>query len=320
MANVIADDIDFSAYLEATEPKQKVKPASVYIGELIAGLRTVGQQKHAMLPWDKTHKLIHFRPGEVSLWGGVNGQGKSLMTGLVALSLCTQGERVCIASFEMKPAKTLQRMLRQWSGQAAPEEHELADPHVYSGFKDLYEQFGGWTDKHLWLYDQQGTVKPRLLLAVIRYCAMELGITQFFIDSLMKCISGQDDYNAEKNFVDDLTAIARDLGIHIHLVHHIRKLSGEDVMPDKMDVKGSGAITDQIDNLFLLWRNKKKEKDSQAGKKVADTEPDVVLVCDKQRNGEWEGRIALWYDKASQQFVGSLNAKPLDFYGGFPHR
>lgn len=320
MANVITDEIDFSAYMEETEPKQKVRPACAYVGEMIASLGSVGKTKQALMPWDKTHHLVQFRPGEVTLWAGVNGQGKSLLTGLVALSMCTQGEKVCIASFEMKPRKTLERMLRQWSGQAAPTVHEVADPEVYATFKDLYEQFGGWTDKHLWLYDQQGTVKTKTLLAVLRYCAKELGITHFFIDSLMKCVMGEDDYNGQKALVDELTAIARDTSMHIHLVHHIRKLSTEEAEPDKMDVKGSGSITDQVDNLLLLWRNRKKEKDQQAGKKVDANAPDAVLICEKQRNGEWEGRIGLYYERDSQQFVGSLGAAPLNFYGGFPHR
>lgn len=320
MANVISDSIDFSAYMEETEPKQKVKPASLYVGEMIAGLGKVGKQKQAFLPWDKTHGLVQFRPGEVTLWGGVNGQGKSLLTGMAALSMCTQGERVCIASFEMKPVKTLGRMLRQWSGQSPPAPHEVSDPDVYATFKDLYEQFGAWTDKHLWLYDQQGTVKTKTILAVIRYCAKELGVTQFFIDSLMKCVPGEDDYNAQKAFVDELTAIARDNDMHIHLVHHIRKLSTDEAEPNKTDVKGTGAITDLVDNLLLLWRNKKKEKDQQAGKKVDSGSPDAVLICDKQRNGDWEGRIGLFYERDSQQYVGSLGAAPLNFFGGFPHR
>ncbi|MDI8746136.1 hypothetical protein MJM83_28415, partial [Salmonella enterica subsp. enterica serovar Montevideo] len=28
----------------------------------------------------------------------------------------------------------------------------------------------------------------------------------------------------------------------------------------KMDVKGSGAITDLTDNLFIIWRNKARER------------------------------------------------------------
>jgi twinkle protein len=28
-----------------------------------------------------------------------------------------------------------------------------------------------------------------------------------------------------------------------------------------------------------------------------------MVICDKQRNGEWEGRIGLWYLPAAMQFV-----------------
>lgn len=314
------DSIDFAEYLRETDAQQKVRPAAEYVQDLIDDLGATRRDPKAFLPWEKTHGLFAFRPGEVTLWVGVNGHGKSLVTGLTALSLCTQEERVCIASFEMKPRKTLERMARQFSSQAAPLPHEYRDAAVMAAFRDTYEQFREWTGKKLWLYDQQGTVKSETVLGVLRYCAKELRITHFFIDSLMKCVAGEDDYNGQKSFIDHVTSIARDTGMHIHVVHHSKKLANEDAHPDKMDVKGSGSITDQVDNLLLLWRNKKKERDSQAGKKVSLDEPDALLICDKQRNGEWEGRFSLWYEKDSQQFVGAPGAAALNFYGGFPHR
>lgn len=317
---ISSDDIDFSAYALETEPKRKVRSSSVYVGEMIAGLGVASADPKAYLPWDKTMQQVQLRPGEVSLWAGVNGQGKSLMTGLVALSLCSQGERVCIASFEMKPRRTLERMLRQWSGQGAPTYDEMLVPSLKATIVDLYEQFGDWSGRHLWLYDQQGTVQTEQLVGVLRYCAKELRVTHFFVDSLMKCVAGEDDYNGQKNFVDELTAIARDTGMHIHLVHHLKKLGNEEQQPDKMDVKGSGSITDQVDNVFLVWRNKKKEREAQTGKAVAESEPDAMLIVGKQRNGEWEGRIGLFFDKESQQFVQSPGAARMDFFNGFPHR
>ena len=100
-----------------------------------------------------------------------------------------QGQRVCVASFEMKPRKTLERMSRQWSGQS---QVRIGDhPDIIEGYKDVIRQFSGWTDSRLWLYDQQGTVKPETIIAVTRYCAKELGIQHMFIDSLMKCVQAR---------------------------------------------------------------------------------------------------------------------------------
>ena len=47
------------------------------------------------------------------------------------------------------------------------------------------------------------------------------------------------------------------------------------------------------------------------GKQVEDTEPDALVICDRQRNGEWEGRIKLWYHKPSMNYMGDRNYPPL---------
>jgi len=309
---------DFARYMVETEPRQKVKSASVYVQDMIDDLGQFRTDPRSCLPWLKTHDKFHFRPGEVTLWAGVNGQGKSMLSGMTALSLCVQEQKVCMASFEMKPVKTLERMLRQWSGQAPPTAQEQEDPGTLRVFRDIYEQFRDFGQGRMWLYDQQGTVKTQMILAVIRYCALELGIQHFFVDSLMKCVENEDDYNGQKRFIDEVTAIARDTGMHIHVIHHLKKLSDESKMPDKMDVKGSGSITDQVDNLLLVWRNKPKERNEQEGKKTNDADPDAMLICEKQRNGEWEGRFSLWFDKQSQQYIPSPHSSPLNLYN-FPH-
>lgn len=315
MAGLIsADEIDFALYERETDAQQKVKPASQWVQELIDRIRSPIKQPRALMPWRKTHGMVQFRPGEVTVWGGANGNGKSLVTGQIALSLCAQDEKVCIASFEMKPAKTLERMGRQFSGFNANDPAFAGSSEAVAQLLQVYEEFKEWTDGRLWLYDQQGTVNATQVAAVVRYCAKEKGITHFFVDSLMKCVASEDDYNGQKQFVDELTAIARDHGIHIHLVHHIRKPSDESHKPSKYDYKGTGAITDQVDNVISVWRNKAKEKKRDEGKPVDDKEPDALLICDKQRNGEWEGSIGLWFDKPSMQYVGNPGDEPLLMY------
>ena len=306
------DDIDFSIYEKETDAQQKVKPAKDYVQELIDRINSPARPNHRYMPWAKTYGLFQFRPGEVTVWGGANGNGKSMVTGFVSLGLLAQGERCCIASFEMKPIRTLERMARQFSGYNPQDPAFAGSREATESLLDLYGQFKDWTDGRLWLYDQQGTVTATQVCAVVRYCAKELGVTQMIIDSLMKCVQGEDDYNGQKSFVDELTAIARDHSIHIHLVHHIKKPPSEDQKPGKYDFKGTGAITDQVDNVIAVWRNKPKERKRESGQQVDESDPDCLLICDKQRNGEWEGNIGLWFDKASQQYLSSPGQKPMD--------
>jgi len=135
------------------------------------------------------------------------------------------------------------------------------------------------------------------------YAFSKLGVKHIVIDSLMKCGLGTDDYNAQKSFVDRLCWIAKTYKGHIHLVHHMRKGRSENDIPDKFDVKGAGEITDMVDNLFIVHRNKGKEQKVEKGESVDELEPDSTLTVAKQRHGEWEGKVALYFDPSSHQYL-----------------
>jgi len=304
-----SEEIDFQQYLKLTEAHMKVKDASVFIDELREDLTNPVVIKKVGMPWSKTIDEFDFRSGEVTLYAGTNGSGKSLITGQIALGLIKQDQKVCIMSFEMKPKRTIARMTRQFSGT------DLENPLLKNKIevnKQYLERLKNFSTGKLWLYDQQGTTNTKQVISVARYCAVELDITHIFIDSLMKCISAEDDYNAQKAFVDELTALARDHNVHIHLIHHIRKLSSEEVKPNKNDIKGTGAIADQVDNVLLMYRNKAKERKIRNNETV-ENKPDAVLMCEKQRNGEVEDWYNLYYHKDSQQFVESEDAVPMAF-------
>lgn len=304
MAAVIEpDDIDFEAYMAETDAKAKVRPASAYRDQTRSYLHGGHEHVGATAPWSKTHEKIRFRPGEVTVWAGYNGHGKSLLLGQIVLGFMAMSLRCLIASFEMAPRVTLARMCRQATMGPRPTDQAI------DGFHD-------WSEGRLWLYDHQGMVRPEQMMAVCRYAHAELGIRHIVIDSLMKCVRGEDDYNRQKDFVDELTAIARATDMHIHLVHHMRKGESDAKPPGKHDLKGSGSITDQVDNVVIVWRNKSKQFDAQTGQVVDNEKPDALMIVDKQRNGEYEGRIALWFEPGSTQFVASSTSGPIDVMGG----
>jgi twinkle protein len=290
---------DLAPYIDA-EPDESphIRPASEYVEQVIdlfyGDLSTSG----AVLPWNKCERNIVFRPGEMTLWLGINGHGKSLMLGQLMLHWMSGGDKAVVASFEMRPARTMQRMSRQAATCEEPSIRFIRDFHA-------------WTDDKLWMYDQQGTVNSRRVLAVCRYAAKEIHVQHVIIDSLLKCGYAEDDYNGQKQFVDELTACARDNGMHIHLVHHSRKLADESRAPGKFDAKGTGSITDLVDNCVTIWRNKPKEKETRKNNGVRDDDkPDAVMIVDKQRNGEWEGAINLWFHPQSANYLDSPKAQP----------
>lgn len=287
--------VDFDAYLQQREEDiGKIKAVGGFRDGLVDEFFGDEKRHGLTLPWPKSHDKFLIRPGEVTVWTGFNGHMKSMVTGYTMLHLMLREEqKVCIASFEMKPTKTLRRMTSQALGMKYPEE-------------SLVHRFLDAMDNRLFLYDQQGEVTPDRLLGVIYYCAEQLGVTQFVIDSLMKVIANEDDYNGQKKFIGKLCAAAKDLNIHIHLVHHSRKRDDEARRPGKQDAKGTGAIVDQCDNFITVYKFPVKEGEES-------DKPTHGVYVDKQRHGEWEGLIALWFDDKSLQFRETKTDKWLRF-------
>ncbi len=136
----------------------------------------------------------------------------------------------------------------------------------------------------------------------------------------MKLDIAEDDYNAQKAFVEALCDLKNEYNCHIHLVVHPRKGIDESKVPGKLDVKGTGALSDLADNCFIVWRNKAKEKKRSACQSNNSPLPpdleeqvDCLWICDKQRNGSWEGKVGLWFHPASLQYLAHPESRPFQF-------
>lgn len=294
---LITDEIDFDRYFAEQLPDMaKVKPASSWVDGVVD--RFYGQGADSTWTpsgFGKMAGKFDLRGGEVTLWAGVNGHGKTTYLSNVMLNVMQTGQKACIASPEMKPRDSMAKMTMQAAGVGSP-----SIPFIRA--------FSRWTDGKLWVYDHVGRIASSRVLAVATYARKELGIDHLVIDSLMKCGIGVDDYTGQKDFVDALCAIARDTGLAVHLVCHMRKGENERVAPGKFDVKGAGEIADLADNIVIVWKNLRKPE--KADEESTNSDPDAYVRIAKQRHHPWEGSFAFWFDKASQQFLEFERMRP----------
>lgn len=288
----------------------ELKDASLYAqGVIDLFYPPDGQEPGYTLPWKATHDKMLMRPGDLTVWTGINGHGKSQALGHAILHWISLGARICIASLELKPTRLLMRMTKQASAISQPS-------------KDYIHAIHEWYKSKLLLFDLVGTAKSERLLEVFKYCRQRYGVDIFVIDSMMKLDIAEDDYKGQKALMEKLCDFKNQYSCHIHIVVHPRKSMDETRVPGKLDNKGTGAISDLADNCVSIWRNKRKEevlkhlenekrKEENKDKEVVADEkqkaiidkPDGFLTCDKQRNGEWEGSVGLWFDKASYQYL-----------------
>ena len=294
------DAVDLKPFMVSDEMQAKVVDAGQYRESLLDMIENPPQLSGAKLPWGKTHFNLRFRSGEITIWAGINGHGKSQLLGMASIGWVAQGEKVLNMSFEMKPLSTLYRMLVQVAMNAKPS-------------KTIADQFLDFLTADYYIFDHQGNAKPEMVFAAIRYAASK-GIKHVIVDSLMICVKGTDDYNGQKDFINEASQLAKQHNVHVHIVHHIRKQENEQKLPNKFDLQGSGSITDLADQVLIVYRNKQKERllIEKPEDPELDSMPDAILSCDKNRHGEWEGRINLWFNPDCKQYLSDKRRLPID--------
>lgn len=292
--NTITDEEipDLETFLGKQE-SQHIEPVQNFRAKLIERL-TYGHSVFGdALPWSKTETKFRMREGEVTIWAGINGHGKSQVLGQVMCWLAHY-TKVMVASLEMKPEATLERMVRQAT--------RTDQPTI-----SIVDAWLNAVQDTMFLYSIVGTAKTDRLLAAIHYAATVKGIKHIMIDSLAMCGINTEDYNGQKKFMNELSACAKRYNIHIHLVHHVSKGASEFDVPDKFRVKGAGELVDLVDNLIIVHRNKRNEQAENPNSE----EHDCLLKIDKQRHGEWEGSFLLWFNPKSMQYTPDSRNIPM---------
>lgn len=266
------------------------------------------------LPWSKIAGKVQFRPGELTLWTGATGAGKSQALGHAIVDMADQGARICIASLEMMPAQLLRRSVKQAGNTDRPSE-----PYIREVIR--------WLDDRLWIFGHVGKAGTARLLEVFEYARARYGCDVFVVDSLMRLGLGADDYTGQEKAVFELVSWAVEKGVHVHLVAHARKQDrgngSNGSVPDAEDVKGTSEIASNAANVIGVWRNRKLEDEVRQTReavargdiieeaKLPDllAKPTVILNVAKQRNGDFEGKVGLWFSVESYQYRSSTDPR-----------
>lgn len=255
------------------------------------------------MPFARIGTKLLFRPGELTIWTGASGSGKSQLLSHASVAWGDQGSRVCIASLEMAAAQFLRRMVKQAGNTDRPPE-------------DFIRELMNWLNDWVFIFDFVGKSTVSKLIEVFEYARARYGCDTFIVDSLMRLGVGSEDYEGQEKAVFQLVNWTVEKGVHTHLVAHSRKPQTGQQVPETEDIKGAGEIAFNAFNILTIWRNRKLEDDlREAGEKAekGDLEaqdkfrdlsgrPPVILNVAKQRNGDWEGKTGLWFNQLTYQY------------------
>lgn len=218
------------------------------------------EQLGLVLPWGNFHGSslpFRFRYGEVTVWTGYNGHGKSEVLNHIIVDLCWQGERALLCSLEVQAPESYRKLIRM-----ALARRDVCAPEERATFRERC--LAPLADK-VWVYDHVGYAPLADVLNVMLYAYQRYGCRQFVLDSLMQFEGldgeGQDQWNAQKDFMQQLDTFVKTYLCHVHLVAHSRKpeKGGENVIPRRYNIMGSAYISNKPSNVIIVWRNRKKQ-------------------------------------------------------------
>lgn len=234
--------------------------------------------------------------GELSVWTGRNGEGKSTLLSQLLLEAVEQGYGVCAYSGELRADR-----FQYWVNlQAAGKENiqSYYDPVREADIpyltKDINNAIREWYRGKFFLYDNTTHPEENGILKIFTYAAKRYDCKVFLVDNLMTsrfdAKNDNDFYREQSRFVGDLVHFAKAYNVHVHLVAHPKKTKEA---LTKEDVMGSGEITHRADNVFAVHRvSEKTEID-------CDT---VVKILKNRSDGVQNKEIGLLFDKTSKRF------------------
>lgn len=255
-----------------------------------------------------------FYEGQMSLWTGERGKGKSTLLGQMLLEAIDQGRTVCAYSGELSREQFKHWVSIQAAGPAHVGVYEDADSgRKVSAIADsVQRRIDEWWDRRFFLYDI-GTASSHNeddILTVFANAARCYGADVFLVDNVMTVglRNGRDSdyFRAQSNFAGRLVQFAKQWHVHVHLVAHPRKAEKGQKHIRADDIGGSGDLPNRADNVFTL----EPEQQEIRGKLESVT----VLSCIKNRMYGGTRRVALKFDVKSKRFYRP-DAKPDKQYG-----
>ncbi len=235
---------------------------------------------------------FEFFPGDVSIWSGIAGHGKTTLLSNLMVEAIRQQQKVFICSLEMLPGKLLATMVR------------ISRHHQHPSREEVQATLNALAGRLIFA-DKVGSIPQFDLFEMMQFAWSRYGINHFVIDSLMRVEGLEENYPAQGDFLNKLQSFSKGTDSHVHLVAHPRK-TAEETRPSKLDIKGSSLLFNNCDNLIIIHKNMEKEQLRRSAPMTMETDAemyDAELVSEKQREGGWTGRVMLRFDRATHAFT-----------------
>lgn len=199
--------------------------------------------------------------GQVSLWSGKRGEGKSTLASQVIAEAIEQDCNVFVYSGELPDFHFKRWLDMQLAGPDHLTENKDQFGETYYGIpEDVQKKINDWYNDKIYIYDNayipESEHETETLLTTVEKVIKQYDTKLICLDNLMTAMEQVDGtenlYTAQSNFVWSLKNLALRYNVHIMLVAHPRKTQNGEMTND--DIAGSGDITNKVDTVIFYGR------------------------------------------------------------------
>lgn len=254
--------------------------------------------------------VIGQKLGQVTVWSGRRGCAKSTVLNQVLLGSANRGTRCALISRELSEGETKQWMMLQLAGKQYNQKSRFND--FYFTPNPIVERIEPWIDQYLRIYNNTYKGDILNLEDKIRQLYAEWPFQILALDNLMTIelddLGERNEWDNQKKLLNKLTALARELKCHIHLVAHPNK---QRQWLDCDSISGSGSIANYAQNVLIVHRIYPDTFESQAAgamskEKIADIQTsgctNIIEIAKWRDKGAAMGKIVkLWFEVESNR-------------------
>lgn len=196
--------------------------------------------------------IIGFKRKHVSVWSGYRGSAKTTVLNTLILNAAQKEYKTALWTGELDGDEEKKWLYLQAAGKTY--NRQTTVKNFYYTPDNICEKIDPWIDQYMWIFNNNYGNNFQQIIDQLKKLKAEQDIDVAIFDNLMTLdiddLNG-DKNDRQKNLMQTLTQVARELDIHIHIVAHPNK-SGNFLRPN--NISGTGHIPDLAQNVFIMHR------------------------------------------------------------------
>jgi len=238
-----------------------------------------------------------FYPGELAIVAARAGLGKTTFLSHITNKACQTGFQVLFCSAEMDIDSITDREVAQYAGVSI--NRIRRGNYSQKLYAQIQEAIGKINDNPLWMYTETPMTTGKILQQALTM-KLRTGLGMLVVDYLgiLDDQYGRNPYERTTYISRQLKQMARILGVPVVVAAQLNRESAarDDKRPQLSDLRDSGAIEQDADNVLMLYRDSYYNK-------ASENDDTVEIVVAKQRQGDSNRIVRARFDKKHQQYV-----------------